>query len=97
MKKNPYIGSTLESWLKEEKIYEEVTASAWKTVLAAQIERIMTKQKVSKSDLAKRMKTSRAAVDRLLDPANRSVTLLTLNRAATALGQRVEIGLVEGA
>lgn len=97
MKKNPHIGSTLESFLKEEGIYEEVTASAQKKVLAWQIEQLMAKRKVSKSEMARRMKTSRAAVDRLLDPANASVTLYTLNRAATALGQRVELKLVKAA
>ncbi|MCC6921193.1 MAG: XRE family transcriptional regulator [Alphaproteobacteria bacterium] len=85
-KANPYSGSTLESWLKEDGIYEEVTASAQKGVLAWQIEQLMAKQKITKTELAKRMKTSRAAVDRLLDPNNRSVTLLTLTRAASALG-----------
>lgn len=57
----------------------------------------MAKRKVTKSEMAKRMKTSRAAVDRLLDPTNASVTLYTLNRAATALGQRVELKLVKAA
>lgn len=95
--KNPHTGSTLESWLKEDGIYEEVTASAQKAVLAWRIEQLMARQKVTKSELAKRMKTSRAAVDRLLDPDNQSVTLLTLTRAASALGQRVEIGLVKAA
>ena len=97
MKKNPHIGSTLESFLKEEGIYEEATAAAQKKVLAWQIEQLMAKRKVTKAEMARRMKTSRAAVDRLLDPANASVTLQTLNRAATALGQRVELRLVKAA
>ena len=97
VKKNPHNGSTLSSWLKEEGIHEEVTAAAQKKVLAWQIELLMAKCKVTKSEMAKRMKTSRAAVDRLLDPANASVTLYTLNRAATALGQRVELKLVKAA
>lgn len=97
MKKNPHIGSTLESFLKEEGIYEEAVAAAQKKVLAWQIEQLMAKRKVTKSEMARRMKTSRAAVDRLLDPANASVTLYTLNRAATALGQRVELKLVKAA
>ena len=96
-KKNPHDGSTFRSWLEEEGIYEEVTAAAQKKVLAWQIEQLMAKRKITKSELAKRMKTSRAAVDRLLDPANASVTLHTLNRAATALGQRVELKLVKAA
>ena len=97
MKKNPHIGSTLESFLKEEDLYEEAVAAAQKKVLAWQIEQLMAKRNVTKSEMAKRMKTSRAAVDRLLDPANASVTLYTLNRAASALGQRVELKLVKAA
>ena len=64
-KKNPHDGSTFRSWLEEEGIYEEVTAAAQKKVLAWQIEQLMAKRKITKSELAKRMKTSRAAVDRL--------------------------------
>ena len=96
-KKNPHVGSTLESFLEEAGILEEVHARAMKRVLAWQLAEIMRKQKISKAVMAKRMKTSRAALDRLLDPKNNSVTLLTMNRAASALGKRLSISLDDAA
>lgn len=56
----------------------------------------MRKRRLSKAEMARRMRTSRAALDRLLDPDNASVTLATMSRAAAALGKRLRIGLVEG-
>lgn len=91
-KKN--IGSSFDDWLREEEIYEEVTAVAIKRVLARQISRQMLEQKLTKSDMARRMNTSRAALDRLLDPQNDAVTLNTLFKAATAVGRRLQFQLV---
>jgi hypothetical protein len=48
----------------------------------------------TKTAMAKRMKTSRAALERLLDPENGSVALQMLERAALALGKRLQIELV---
>jgi antitoxin HicB len=96
-KKNPHAGSTFESFLKEEGIYEEVTAGAMKRVLAWQIAQAMKKQHVTKSTMAKRMKTSRAALDRLLDAQNTSVTLQTMGRAAAVLGKELSITLKDAA
>ncbi len=96
-KKNPHIGSTFESFLKEEGIYEEVTAAAMKRVLAWQIAQAMKKQRVTKSAMAKRMRTSRAALDRLLDAENTSVTLQTMGRAAAVLGKELSITLKDAA
>ena len=95
--KNPHIGSTFESFLREEGIYEEVTAAAMKRVLAWQIAQLMKKQRVTKSTMAKRMKTSRAALDRLLDAENTSVTLQTMGRAAAVLGKELSITLKDAA
>lgn len=94
MMENPHIGSSLESWLDEQGIRQEVTAVAIKEALAWQIADEMKKQGLAKAAMARKMGTSRAQLDRLLDPANGSVTLETLVRAATALGRnlRVEIG-----
>src|SRR5437867_163107 len=92
--KNPHDGSTLDDFLKEEGIYEEVQAAALKRVMAMGIASLMEEKHVKKTTLARRMRTSRAALDRLLDPSNTSVTLSTLTRAATALGCRVKIELV---
>jgi antitoxin HicB len=96
-KKNPHLGSTFESFLKEEGIYEEVTAGSMKRVLAWQIAQAMKKQHVTKSTMAKRMRTSRAALDRLLDADNTSVTLQTMGRAAAVLGKELLITLKDAA
>jgi antitoxin HicB len=96
-KKNPHLGSTLNSFLKEERIYEEVTLRTIKSVLAWRIGEIMKKQRITKSEMAKRMKTSVTAVDRLLDAKDTSVTLRTMWRAAAALGKELTIGLEDAA
>jgi len=92
--KSQQIGSSLDDWLHEEGIYEEVTAVAVKRVLARQIVVQMQEQSLSKSQMAKRMETSRAALDRLLDPENDAVTLQTLFKAATAVGKQLHLELV---
>jgi antitoxin HicB len=92
--KNPHDGSTLDDFLQEEGILEEVQAAALKRVMALTIADLMEEKAIKKTTLAKRMHTSRAALDRLLDPSNTSVTLATLTRAAAALGRRVKIELV---
>lgn len=88
------IGSSFESWLREAGIYDEVTATVIKHVLARQIQEAMTEQQLSKTEMARRMKTSRAALERLLDPSNESVTLLTLSKAASAVGKQLHLSLV---
>ena len=72
----------------------EVEATAFKRVVAYQLEELMKQQKLTKTEMAQRIQTSRASLDRLLDPSNPSVTLKTLERAATALGKRLRIELV---
>jgi predicted XRE-type DNA-binding protein len=86
-------GSSFDDWLKEENIYEEVSAAAIKRVLARQIEHAMTEKGLSKAEVARRMPTSRAAPDRFLDARNGSVTLSTLYRAAAAVGRQVRLEL----
>ena len=93
-KKHPNIGSSLDDLLEEKGILEEVNAAALKRVISLQIRDEMRRRKISKSDLAKRMHTSRMAVDRLLDTTNGSVTLSTLGRVASALGRRLSVELV---
>jgi antitoxin HicB len=93
-KKNPHIGSTFESWLDEVGIREEVTAAAVKAVIARQIAEEMKKQHITKARMADLMQTSRAQVDRLLDPDNDSATLETLMRAARVVGRGLRIELV---
>jgi len=88
------IGSSLDDFLKEDGSYEGVTARAIKRVLARQLAELMRREEISKTQLAARMKTSRAQLDRLLDPENESVTLGTLARAAQAVGRHLHMELV---
>lgn len=93
MKKNKHIGSSFDEFLIEEGIHEEATAHAVKRVLAWQVSEAMKVKGISKSEMAKRMKTSRSQLDRLLDPDNNKVLLETVQRAAAAIGKRVAITL----
>jgi len=93
MKKNPQIGSSFGDFLREEGIYKDVTIHAVKRVLAWQIEQAMKGQGITKVEMAKRMKTSRAQLDRLLDPKNEKVQLDTVQRAAIAVGRKLHIEL----
>jgi antitoxin HicB len=93
-KRNPHIGSSLDQFLEEEGILEEARAVALKEALAWQVQKAMKKKKINKVEMARRMRTSRAALDRLLDPGNASVTLQTLCRAAQAVGRDLRIELV---
>ena len=96
-KQNPREGSTLDDFLEEEGILEEVNATVAKRVIARRLAKMMKDKRVTKATMAKRMKTSRAALDRLLDPNNQSVTLLTMNKAASALGKKLTISLDDAA
>lgn len=89
-----HIGSNFDNFLKEEGLLADVKAVAVKRVIAFQIAKLMEEQNLTKSEMSHRMHTSRAALERLLDPSNESVTLQTLDRAAKALGRRLQIGLV---
>ncbi len=89
-----FIGSNFDDFLAEEGLLTEAQAVAVKRVLAYQIEQLMIAQNLSKTVMARRMNTSRAALNRLLDPANPSVTLQTLERAASVLGKRIKVELV---
>jgi len=95
MAKNPHTGSSFDDFLKEDGIYEEVTATAIKRVLARQIEHEMAVNTLTKTAMAKRMNTSRSQLNRLLDPENTGVSLETIQRAATIVGKRVRLDLVE--
>lgn len=92
MKKN--VGTSFDSWLEEEGILQEVTAGAIKRVLARQVATAMAQDGLTKTEMARRMQTSRSALDRLLDATNESVTLATLQKAAAAIGREVRLELV---
>ena len=92
-KKNARSGSTLEDMFREEGNYEAIKNAAIKSVLAYKLEEAMKDQNLSKTSMAKKMATSRAQIDRLLDPENDSVTLNTLQKAASVVGMRLELEL----
>ena len=94
MSKKTHRGSDFRDFLKEQGILGEVEARALKQAMSLQISRLLDEKSVTKAEMAARMKTSRAAVDRLLDASNSSVTLNTLGKAARALGRKVKIELV---
>ena len=88
------IGSSLSDFLEEEGIREEVEAVAIKRVLAWEVQQAMEQEGLTKSDMAERMETSRAALDRLLDPENTSITLKTMQKAAAIIGKKLYISLM---
>lgn len=88
------IGSDFDDFLTEEGLLEDAEAVAVKRVLAFQIKEMMESQNLSKAEMARRMRTSRAALERLLDPENRSVTLNTMDKAARSLGKRLRLTLM---
>lgn len=91
---NKHFGSTFDSFLEEEGILEEVNIGAVKKILALQIQNEMKAKKITKTLLAKQLNTSRAQVDRLLDPDNTSITLFTLFNTAKILNKKLEIRLI---
>ena len=91
---NTHLGSNFDDFLVEEGILAETEAVAIKRVIAFQVTQLMEEQSLTKTAMAERMKTSRAALNRLLDPANKSVTLQTLESAALALEKRLQIEFV---
>ena len=88
-----HIGSDFDDFLRDEGVLDEAEAVATKRVIAYQLAQEMERANISHSELARRMKTSRSSVERLLDPSNPSVTLVTLERAASAIGKRLKVQL----
>lgn len=87
------VGGTFEDFLKDQGTYEETTEQAVKRVLAFQLAEAMKVQGISKVEMARRLSTSRSQLDRLLNPANDSVTLGMLSRAAIAVGRGLRVEL----
>ena len=94
MTDNPHTGSSFDDFLQEEGLYAECSASAIKRVLARQLTEEMKRQNLTKSEMAKQMQTSRAQLDRLLDPEKTGVSIETITRAATVVGRQLRIELV---
>ena len=87
-------GSTFDDFLEEQNMRLEVETLATKRVLAYQIEASMKEKKITKTQMAKKMGTSRSSLNRLLDPFNNSVSLATIESAVMALGKRLEVQIV---
>lgn len=92
---NKHIGSSFDSFLEEEGTLEETTEVAIKRVLAWQIAQAMKEKKLTKAEVARRMRTSRSQLDRLLDPRQTHVKLHTMQRAAAVVGKRLRIDLID--
>lgn len=92
--KKENIGSTLDSFLEEEGILEKATARAQKKVLVFQLNEAMKTSRISKAELARRMRTSATQVNRLFDPDNDKVQFNTIQKAARAMGKEVRFELV---
>lgn len=89
-----HIGANFDEFLAETELLDEVIAVSHKHVLAMQIKLAMEKKHITKVEMAKKMHTSRSAVDRLLNPNNPNITLDTIDRACIALNMRLNISLV---
>lgn len=88
---NPHIGSSFDDFLREEGIEAEVTTAACREVIAHLVAESMERSGISKTEMARRMQTSRQALDRLLNPEGGGLTLDTLERAAAAVGKRLRV------
>ena len=94
MIKKKNIGSNFDDFLAEQGMLEVCEEQAIKEILADQIRAAMIEKELSKTAMARRMKTSRQALDRLLDPSNVSVTLSTMQKAASAVGRTLRLELL---
>jgi antitoxin HicB len=86
-------GSSFETFLAEDGLLEDASLAATKKVISAQITDAMKRKGLTKTAMAAEMETTRAQLDRLLDPDNDGVTLRTLKRAAKALGKSLRLEL----
>ncbi|MDR3178214.1 MAG: helix-turn-helix domain-containing protein [Campylobacteraceae bacterium] len=94
MKLKESMKSDFDEFLKEDGIFDEVNDMAIKRVIAYQLEQEMKSQNITKTKMAEMMHTSRAAVNRLLNPDNKSLTLETLQAAINVLGKKLHIAIV---
>jgi antitoxin HicB len=86
---NKHRGSSFDALLREDRIFDEVQASAIKRALAEAVEEGMASAGLSKMEMARRMRTSRSQLERVLDPACTTVQLDTLIKAAGAVGREL--------
>ena len=89
-----HLGTSLDEYLKSEGILEKTEAFAVKRALALQLISILEKDDITQTELARRMQTSKAAINRLLDPKKPSITLNTLMKVAHALDRNIQISII---
>jgi antitoxin HicB len=94
MTHNPHTDSTFDDFLREEGIYEECSEIAIKRVLARHLAEEMKQKKITKTEMAMKMQTSRSQLDRLLDPEKTGVSIDTIQRAASVVGRQLRIELI---
>ena len=94
MKLGKDMSSSFDDFLEEENLLAEADAVAIKRVIAFQLEETMQNEHITKTEMAKRMNTSRSAINRILDPLNTSITLATIESAVAAMGKRLQIQIV---
>ncbi len=93
MKTSKHLGSSFDAYLNEKGVSKKVDDKAMHRVLAWQVNEAMKEAGISKSEMARRMATSRSSLDRLLDP-KKTITLATVEKAAKVLGKRIVVELV---
>jgi len=93
---NRHIGSDFDELLEKDGMREAVVATAIKRVIAWQLSQAMQKKNITKTEMAARMNTSRAVINRLLDEDDTSVTLATLARASVAVGSSLKVEFGRG-
>jgi antitoxin HicB len=92
MTHNPHTGSGFDDFLREKNLYEECSEIAIKRVLARQLAEEM--KKITRTEMATRMQTSRAQLDRLLDPEKTGISIDTIQRAVSVVGRQLRIELI---
>ena len=92
-KRNPYLGSSVDDFFAADGLLEEIEAAAIKRVIALELQLELDRKQMTKTELARRLDTSRSQLDRILDPNNESITLNTLMKAAVLLGKRLHVSL----
>jgi antitoxin HicB len=94
MTNNPHAGSAFDDFLRGEGLYEECSEIAIKRVLARQLAEEMKQKKITKTEMAIKMQTSRSQLDCLLDPEKTGVSINTIQRAASVVGRQLRIELI---
>jgi len=90
-----YVGQNFEDFLQEQGIYEQVQLNALKKTLAHEIKALMEERGIPKTEMASRMRTSRSSLDRLLNEDSYNVTIATISKAASVLGKKIELSIVD--